>query len=218
MLQEILPDMLASTEMFILDQRDITDQDAHKNYFAYADHNDPALRTRFHENALRYSGCRYLFGRYLEDRSFFLAGSHIAREGRTLHLGIDLFSVDQEVVSAPCDGEIVVSAKEAGAHGYGNYLILRPDDSKLPYLFMGHLADDKKGLGRVDAGQQIARLGHWDNYENGGWSVHLHLQLLRELPRTGEAPIGYTSRVELETNKQNFPDPLSLYPGWVVKR
>lgn len=218
MLQEILPGMLTNTEMFILNQADITEQDAHKNYFAYDNHNDPELRDKFHRKVLRQSGQRYLFGRYLEDRSFFLAGSHIAREGRTLHLGIDLFSIDQEVVSAPCDGEIVVSAKEAGAHGYGNYLILRPDNVAIPYIFMGHLADDKLGLSRVTTGQTIARLGHWDNYENGGWSIHLHLQLLRKLPAKGEAPIGYTSRRELATNKLNFPDPVSLYPGWEIKR
>lgn len=218
MLHEILPEMLTGTEMFILDEDDITDADQHKNYFAYASHNDPELREEFHRQALSHSGMRYLFGRYLEDRSFFLRGSHIEKEGRTLHLGVDLFSKDKEPVFAPCDGEIVISAKEAGAHGYGNYLILRPNDQAIPYIFFGHLADNKSELGEVRAGQQIASLGSYENYENGGWSTHLHLQLCKQLPKSGEAPIGYTSRKDLATNRRLFPDPMSLYPGWKIKR
>jgi hypothetical protein len=95
---------------------------------------------------------------------------------------------------------------------------LRPDDKALPYIFFGHLADKKQPLGRVVGGKQIAQLGSFVDEENGGWSIHLHLQLLTELPPAGEAPIGYTSLQNIERNRQQFPNPIALFPDWKIKR
>ncbi len=221
-----LPELFSRSEVLIWNFAEITDIDAPKNIQKYMreqvahgqDPSDAYHRQTFNEQVLNNSRSRYLIGRYLEDRRDILRGSHIEREGRTYHLAIDIFSKNQEPVFAPCDGIIVVSAKEPGLHNYGNYLILRPDDTELPYIFFGHLADNKRALGQVRAGQQIGQLGSFAQLENGGWSIHLHLQLLMELPQAGEAPIGYSSLAALERNRQLSPDPQSLFPEWRIKR
>ncbi len=225
-MHEVLPEMLTRTELLVLDPKDITADDVGKDYFTYAkshsgegrDFKSPQERELFNNAVLQQTGSRYLFGRYLEDRSYFLDGSFMAKEGRVLHLGIDLFCKEQEPVFAPCDGQIVVSANEEVEHGYGNYLVLKPNDEALPYIFFGHLREDKYGIKHVLQGERIANLGHYDNLENGGWSIHLHLELLKELPVIDEAPIGYSTQKALATNKVLFPDPMLLYPGWKIKR
>lgn len=225
-LHEIMPELFSRSEILIWNFGDITKTDAHKNIKEYMraqeklghDPRDAFHRQEFNEQVLRRTDSRYLIGRYLEDRSDILQGSHIASQGRTYHLAIDIFSKNQEPVFAPCDGQIVVSTRESGLHNYGNYLILKPDDTTLPYIFFGHLASSKHPVGKVHAGQQIGQLGSFYQLENGGWSVHLHLQLLVELPPEGEAPIGYSSLTNLEKNKHLFPNPQSLFPAWQIKR
>jgi murein DD-endopeptidase MepM/ murein hydrolase activator NlpD len=226
-LQEVLPELFSRSEILIWNFADLTAADKHKNIQKYMQEqeaigHDPRgafHRQQFNEGVLRHSQGRYLIGRYLEDRRDILGhGSHMAEEGRTYHLAIDIFSQNQEPVMAPCDGEIVVSSYEPGLHNYGNYLIFEPEDRSLPYLFFGHLAGNKHEVGNVKAGQQIAQLGSFEHLENGGWSVHLHLQLLTELPPEGEAPIGYSSLANLDKNRRLFPDPLTLFPRWQIKR
>lgn len=226
-LQEVLPELFVRSEILPLYFADITEADEHKDIEAYIweqeqlgnNPREASSRQRFNEQVLETTGARYLIGRYAENRENILSpDSHMVREGRTFHLGIDAFCKNQEPVYAPCDGEIVVSAYEPGAYNYGNYIIFRPDDAALPYIFFGHLAGDRHSVGRVSAGEQIARLGGYDELENGGWSIHLHLQLLTELPPDGETPIGYSTIDNLAVNQERFPDPQSIFPVWEVRR
>ena len=64
-------------------------------------------------------------------------------------------------------------------------------------------------LGAVKAGQQIATLGDYIDGENGGWSRHVHVQMMRDLPDPNNL-IGYTSREKLNPNQINYPDPSFL--------
>ncbi len=227
-LVEVMPELFTRSEVLIWNFTEINrEYDEYKNIQQYMkeqelagkDPRDAFHRQAFNKRVLNNTNSRYLIGRYGENRVDILGhGSHMAKEGRTYHLAIDIFSQDREPVFAPCDGEIVVSEYEPGLHNYGNYLILRPDDESLPYIFFGHLAKDKRSLGRVIAGEQIARLGSYEQLENGGWSIHLHLQLLTDLPSKGQAPIGYSTLADLPKNKRLFPDPQDLFPQWQVKR
>jgi len=225
-LLEVMPELFTRSEVLTLHFAEITRADEHKNIQQYMqdceqrgeDPRDASHRQGFNERVLADTDARYLIGRYGEDRIDMLKGSHIAGEGRTLHLAVDIFSRNQEPVFAPCDGEIVVSTYEPGLHNYGNYLILRPDDASLPYIFFGHLAGDTHEIGRVEAGEQIAQLGSFEQLENGGWSVHLHLQLLTKLPQNGGAPIGYSTLADLPMNQRRFPDPQNLFPQWNIAR
>lgn len=225
-LVEIMPELFTRSEVLILNFAEITEQDQHKNIQTYMyqqevlgnDPRDMFHRQEFNNSILDKTDARYLIGRYGENRKDILKGSHIADEGRIFHLAIDIFSRKREPVLAPCNGEIVRSEYESGLHNYGNYLIMRPDDQSLPYIFFGHLASEKSGIGRIKAGEQIARLGSFEDLENGGWSIHLHLQLLAELPLEHEAPIGYSTLENLPRNRELFPDPQLLFPQWKIKR
>lgn len=178
----------------------------------------PEHRQAFNDHMLEACNVRYLVSRYGEDRRAMLVGSQIAAEGRTIHMGIDIFSRDLEPVFAPCDGEIVLTGVEPEPHSYGNYLAFRPTGQRNLYFFMGHLSRELPALGPVNAGQQIAQLGDYHNNENGGWSRHLHLQVIRELPAPGTTPDGYSTRERFDASNTAFPDPMPLFPNWQISR
>ena len=86
------------------------------------------------------------------------------------------------------------------------------------YIFFGHLAHDKHAPGNVSAGQQIATLGDYVDNENGGWSRHLHLQILTKLPPEGAAPDGYVSKDVLAEAQKLYPDPKDYFPNWHIQK
>lgn len=176
----------------------------------------PESRQLFNNRFLSRSGKRYLIGRYGEDRIAMLADTPAGKEGRTIHLAIDIFSKDLEPVYAPCDGRVVVSGYEEGYGQFGNYLIFQPKNANF-YLFFGHLASDRIDTGTVKSGTLLAHIGDFHNNENGGWSRHLHLQVLKELPPAGTTPPGYSTRKNFKANSALYPDPMSYFPEWKLK-
>lgn len=78
------------------------------------------------------------------------------------------------------------------------------------YIFLGHLSKDLPNMGSVNKGQKIAELGDYVNGENGGWSRHLHVQLLADLPQNNLLPPGYSSKENLVQNMIKYPDPSFL--------
>ncbi len=168
----------------------------------------PENRQHFNNNFLVQTGNKYLIGRYCEDRSKMLVGSQIAAEGRFFHLGIDLFSRDLEPVFSPLEGRVVRAERELGPSSFGYYIITEHEiNGSLLYVLFGHLSRDLPQLGRIAKGQQIATLGDFVNEENGGWSRHLHVQLLREFPPQSKIPIGYSTFSDLPINQERFLDP-----------
>lgn len=176
----------------------------------------PEHRQVFNNRMLTETGARYLVSQYGEDRSAMLAGSSIADEGRTLHMGIDIFSRELETVYAPCDGTIVRASYEDQDHGYGHYIVFKPNNAEV-YFFMGHLSKKLPQLGAVKAGEAIATLGDFHDQENGGWTRHLHLQICTELPPEGQTPIGYSTKQAFAVNSLKFPNPSNYFPDWRLK-
>ncbi|HSW98865.1 MAG TPA: peptidoglycan DD-metalloendopeptidase family protein [Candidatus Saccharimonadales bacterium] len=222
-LTEPLAQLFTRSRLMILDFADIPqdapDEENIQHFFeacAQRGQNPrlPGNRQQFNNRMLEATGARYLVSRYGEDRAAMLTGSQIAKEGRTLHMGIDIFSRGLEPVFAPCDGEIVRTGFEDEAHSYGHYLILKPAADIGAYIFMGHLSKGLPALGAVRAGQRIATLGDYHGNENGGWSRHLHLQFICELPPEGQTPIGYSSRAAFAENSHKFPNPFGFLPEW----
>ncbi len=178
----------------------------------------PLSRQRFNNKMLERTGARYLVSRYGEDRAPMLKGSVIDKEKRTIHLGVDIFCKDLEAVHAPCDGKIVVKNREDESHSFGNYVVFQPEDAPNLYLFLGHLsAELPEESTTFKRGETLARLGDFTLNENGGWSRHLHLQILKELPEAGEAPVGYSTKADLPANMDKFPDPMQYFPDWHVQ-
>ena len=214
---EILPQMRARSEIMFLDFKQIPKRIvAYKNIKGFFNDCkkkgiDPKLaenRQKFNDQFLELSKKRYLIGRYAEDRIEMLRGSSIEKEGRTLHLGIDIFSKDLEDVYSPYDGVIVRIGREPGSHSYGHYVIVKHETEGLVwYSFFGHLSKNLPKLKSVIAGEKIATLGDFVDDENGGWSRHVHYQILMNLPDEGETPIGYSTKKKLKENEDLFPDP-----------
>ncbi len=216
-LAEPMPEMFTRSKIVILDfehiTQDLPDSENIKTFFRVTattgeNPRKPQNRQKFNDQMLDLTGNRYLIGRYGEDRQAMLANTPAGKAGRTIHMALDIFSKSLEAVMAPCDGEIVVSDYEEGFGEYGNYLILKPSGENY-YIFFGHLGLDSLKPGVVTRGQQIAYLGDCD--ENGGWSRHLHLQILNELPAKGTTPEGYSKKENFYANSLRYPNPLDYF-------
>lgn len=136
------------------------------------------------------SGKQLGIGKYNETRPFYTSQEfnfegNEGPEWRTVHIGLDLFLPAGEPVFAPVDGVVVCAADNAGDRNYGPTVILKHDI--LPeltfYTLYGHLSRQSiqtlKPGDTLKAGDRFATLGNLD--ENGGWSPHLHFQIMLDL-------------------------------------
>ena len=130
----------------------------------------------------------YGFGAYGEKRSVYATDQFAdaaSTERRTRHTGIDVFAAAGTPVHAPLAGTVAYVTYNADPLDYGHTLILRHSTtSGVPfYTLYGHLGGSLPGLCKVGqavaAGQLIAHLGDW--HENGGWSPHLHFQIMTDI-------------------------------------
>lgn len=216
-ISELMLGLFSSSEIMILDLKKIPkDLQDYKNIKLFFDeckkyNIDPKLpenRQHFNNYFLEKSNKKYLIGGYLEERIEMLRGSKIAEEGRTLHLGIDIFCTNLENLYAPCDLEVVRTVQEKEDHSFGYYIILKPDpEITNNYIFIGHLSKVLPNLGKIKQGEIIGAVGDYVNNENGGWSRHLHIQLLKNLHENNVVPIGYSTKENLNENSEKFPDP-----------
>jgi len=224
-MHELLADLYQSSRLMVLDFADIPDgtppTENIQHFFETCESQDinprlPEHRQAFNDQLLAHTGARYLVSRYGEDRKAMLVGSKIASEGRTLHMGIDIFCQNLETVFAPCHGSIMRIGREPENHSYGHYLIFRPDHLKGVYFFLGHLSKEPPRLGPVRAGMPIAQVGDFASNENGGWSRHLHLQIIRNLPAPNQTPEGYATSGNFAAASRAWPNPLPYFPEWYI--
>ena len=220
---ELMTGMFDRSRVLVLDFNSIPDNEPEicnmQSFFNASLANDvnprlPEYRQVFNDKMLDFTDMRFLIGQYAEDRHSMLEGSEIASQKRTLHLGVDIFTKNLEAVFSPCDGVIIRAEKEEGHHSFGNYVIIKPVDTEDLYIFLGHLSNELPDEGAVRKGQKIATVGDYKKYENGGWSRHVHLQMLRKLPAKGFAPIGYSTKEDFENNSKQFPDPKPYFSKW----
>ena len=156
--------------------------------------NEEPRVTRKVDAAMRAAAARVAIGRYDEPRLLYIApafalGPRLTDEHRTIHIGLDLFAGAGTPVLAPLDGVVHAFADNAAPQDYGPVIILEheTDDGTPFYTLYGHLSRESlAGLGvgtQVRAGQRIATLG--DASVNGGWTPHLHLQIICDLMELG---------------------------------
>jgi hypothetical protein len=149
----------------------------------------PLCSDRSFETWFTALGVPYGLGLYGEARSIYTS-EHFADkcspEPRTVHLGIDVFAAKMTPVHAPLAGRVRFVTYNADPLDYGWTLIVEhdlPDRSAVFYTLYGHLAATLPTLCQVgqevQPGQLIAHLGDW--HENGGWSAHLHFQVMTDL-------------------------------------
>lgn len=176
-----------------------------------SDNSEPALTARIHR-AMQEAGVRLAAGRYDELRPPYSAGADAdAMDPRSIHLGVDLFVEAGMMVHAPLAGVVHDAGESKSALGYGPTVVLRhsTDDATPFFTLYGHLDQDALALwtpGRpVAPGTQIGRIGTPD--VNGGWTPHLHFQLITDLLGLGRRFPGVGRLSQRQAWRVLSPDP-----------
>jgi 4-aminobutyrate aminotransferase-like enzyme/Ser/Thr protein kinase RdoA (MazF antagonist) len=149
---------------------------------------EPALTARI-VTALRTEGTDVAVGQYNEVRGLYSAAAfgdahRPTTERRCLHLGLDLFAAAGTRIHAPLDGTVFACANNAKAQDYGPVIMLRhqSSDQRAFFTLYGHLSTSS--LERVSVGQHIARGQAFaqvgDATVNGGWTPHVHFQIITD--------------------------------------
>jgi 4-aminobutyrate aminotransferase-like enzyme/Ser/Thr protein kinase RdoA (MazF antagonist) len=154
---------------------------------------------------------RFAEARILYSSPVFQQEQFTRHEDRTIHLGIDIFAAEGTPVYAPLDASVHLFKYNPGELDYGHMIILRhytPEGREF-YTLYGHLA--KKSLDGLVKGQKIKRgdiFAYTGNVsENGGWSPHLHFQVLADLMDYGTDVPGVCKPWEENAWKILSPDP-----------
>jgi len=133
--------------------------------------------SRFLFDEMKKNGAAIGVGRYDEARLIYTSanfkpGGHPLAEGRTVHLGIDLFLEPGSPVYAPLDAVVDSFRNNASSRDYGPTIILKhivDGGGREFFTLYGHLsADSLKGLfvgKRILKGERIASIGAYP--ENG---------------------------------------------------
>ena len=166
-------------------------------------------------DAMRTAGVRVSVGRYDEPRllyvtPLFSGGARVTDERRTVHIGLDLFADAGSAVYAPLAGTVHAFRDNDNPLDYGPVIILRHQvDGVRFFTLYGHLSRESlSGLtvGKpVERGERIAWLGTAD--VNGGWTPHLHLQVMVDLLGVGTDFPGVVRASQRDVWRALCPDP-----------
>ena len=177
-----------------------------------SDNGEPALTARIHR-AMRDVNVRAAVSGYDELRPPYssLIGGQGEPDPRVVHLGIDLFAEPGMMVHAPVAGTVHDVGESTSPLGYGPTVVLRheTDDGTPFFTLYGHL--DREALtlctsGRaVSAGAQVGRIGTAD--VNGGWTPHLHFQVITDLLGLGRRFPGVGHLSQRDTWRALSPNP-----------
>jgi 4-aminobutyrate aminotransferase-like enzyme/Ser/Thr protein kinase RdoA (MazF antagonist) len=150
---------------------------------------EPALTSHI-AAAMRDAGADMAVGRYDEARGLYTSAAfgdagRPTRERRCVHLGLDLFAAAGTEIHAPLEGTVIACANNAAAQDYGPVIVLRhaPDRGPGFCTLYGHLSP--ASLERVSVGQRIAQgeafAAIGTAQFNGGWTPHVHFQIITDL-------------------------------------
>jgi 4-aminobutyrate aminotransferase-like enzyme/Ser/Thr protein kinase RdoA (MazF antagonist) len=170
-------------------------------------------------SAMRARGAEVGFGGYGEARVVYAAPAFadpVAAPGerRTVHLGIDLFAPAGTAVHSPLDGVVFAAKNNANWLDYGPVLILEhaTDTGERFSTLYGHLSvDSLDGMHagrRIAKGERIAKFGTPD--VNGGWTPHLHFQVMTDLLDLGTDYPGVARPSQRDLWLSFCPDPARL--------
>jgi 4-aminobutyrate aminotransferase-like enzyme/Ser/Thr protein kinase RdoA (MazF antagonist) len=176
---------------------------------------EPELTQRL-AGAMRAASAQVGVGRYDEPRLLYTAPAFSTSgaptdERRTVHLGIDLFVEAGAPIYAPLAGTVHAFANNVAPQDYGPVILLqhRADDGHTFYTLYGHLSEESlQGLhaGRpVARGERLATVGA--PHINGGWTPHLHFQLITDLLGLGCDFPGVCRASQREVWRSLSPDP-----------
>ena len=165
------------------------------------------------ENILQKNDAEVAFGGYNEVRNLYkssLLFKDDETEERNIHIGMDLWIKAGTPILAALDGTVHGFDFNAGKGNYGPTIILKHSlENYVFYTLYGHLS--MESIAEIEIGtlfkkgQQIATLGN--SSVNGGYSPHLHFQIIKKIEKNfGDYP-GVCSKNELDYYLENCPDP-----------
>ena len=167
----------------------------------------------FIEKHLQKNNAKVAHGGYNEERNLYkssLIFNDDEKEERNIHIGMDLWIKAGTPVIAALDGTVYGFDFNAGKGNYGPTIILEHIiENQIFYTLYGHLSVESIEnieIGNLfKKGQTLATLG--DSSVNGGYSPHLHFQIIKNIEgNTGDYP-GVCGKKDLDYYLENCPDP-----------
>lgn len=147
---------------------------------------DTALFNEYVTEKIKEAKAVCAVGGYLENRYIYRRSEHFQQsgEGRSIHLGIDIWAPAGTPVFAPLIGKVHSFQNNKGFGDYGPTIILEHQlEGKTFYTLYGHLNEEcLEGLyegKNIEEGEQIALFG--DFPINGDWPPHLHFQVMTDM-------------------------------------
>jgi len=167
----------------------------------------------FIENYLDKNKAKVAFGGYNEVRNLYKKTSLFNDEQadeRNIHIGMDLWIKAGTPVLAALDGTVFGFDYNTGAGNYGPTIILKHTiENQTFYTLYGHLSVESIEDIEIDTffkkGQQLASLG--DSSVNGGYSPHLHFQIIKNIEDNFSDYPGVCSKKNLSYYLENCPNP-----------
>jgi murein DD-endopeptidase MepM/ murein hydrolase activator NlpD len=177
------------------------------------DMKNPELFEAYIEKHLQKNNAKVAFGGYNEERNLYNQ-THLFNdeqsEERNIHIGMDLWIKARTPVLAGLDGTVHGFDFNAGNGNYGPTIILKHTiENQTFYTLYGHLSVESIEnieIGTVfKKGQAVATLG--DSSVNGGYSPHLHFQIIKNIEDNFSDYPGVCSKKTLDYYLENCPDP-----------
>lgn len=128
-------------------------------------------------------GTRFSYGGYGEDRSILWHDTYLDTLRAYHHLGIDINVPAWTRIVSPISGRVVVSDHDKDHptapqhHGWGNRLIITPDDSEYA-LILAHLSSDTRRVVGTIITRWETLWTIWTPKQNGWWFEHFHIQAI----------------------------------------
>ncbi len=171
----------------------------------------PKIRSLLLESNATVAVGRYNEARPVYASALFAGGANPVDERRTVHLGIDLFVDQGTPVSSPFDATIHAFADNRAPLDYGPVVILKhqPEDGLEFFTLYGHLSRESlpplRVGDRVTRDQVFAHIG--TAAENGGWTPHLHFQIILDMLDRGTDFPGVAFPSQRDVFTSISPDP-----------
>lgn len=165
------------------------------------------------ENILQKNDAKVAFGGYNEERNLYQS-SHLfndeEKEERNIHIGMDFWIKAGTSILAALDGTVYGFDFNAGKGNYGPTIILKHAvENQTFYTLYGHLSVESIENLEIGTtfkkGQKMATLG--DASVNGGYSPHLHFQIIKDIKDYSCDYPGVCSKNDLDYYLENCPDP-----------
>lgn len=165
------------------------------------------------ENHLNKNSAKAAFGGYNEERNLYkssLIFNEEQSDERNIHIGMDLWIKAGTAVLAALEGTVFGFDFNAGKGNYGPTIILEHRiENQTFYTLYGHLSVESIEnieIGTVfKKGKTLATLG--DSSVNGGYSPHLHFQIIKNMEANFSDYPGVCSKKTLDFYLENCPDP-----------